>query len=70
MLNDEKAGKHLAEKRLAYLYTLKSSLIPKVRDWREQYSGKEIENKDIYQSSYKTNTIFSIINAKKAEILA
>lgn len=61
---------HKVEERLTYLYSLKSRLVPKVKEWQDKYHWTYKDNVDPYQSAYRTNTIFSIINAKKAEILA
>ena len=60
---------HNVEERLTYLYTLKSELIPRVRDWRKKYKWERLKQKNPNKSDYITNTIFSIINAKKAELL-
>lgn len=61
---------HRVEERLTYLYTLKSDLIPKVREWRKKYKWERIKSKNPSKSDYLTNTIFSIINAKFSELLS
>lgn len=60
---------HKVESRLTYLYTLKSEYIPKQKEYRTKYKWQRVIEKNPYKSDYKTNTIFSIINAKAAELL-
>jgi hypothetical protein len=61
---------HRVEERLTYLYWLKKELIPKVREWRKKYKWERLKPKNPNKSDYITNTIFSIINAKKSELLS
>lgn len=61
---------HRVENRLVYLYQFKSDLISSVRDYKRLYKWERIKPKSLTKSDYKTNTIFSIINAKKAELLS
>lgn len=68
-MSESKKALHKVEDRLTYLYTLKSPYIPKQREYREKYQWIRRENKHPYKSDYKTNTTFSIVNAKAAELL-
>lgn len=60
---------HEVETRLVFLYWLKAELIPKQRERKKNYIWQSSIPKDPYKSNYKSNTIFSIINAKLAELL-
>lgn len=62
--------KQYIENRLTYLFSLKSEVIPMQKEFALLYSWKEVISDDPYKSSYRTNIIHSIINAKAAEILA
>lgn len=64
-----KPNLHKVEERLTYLYSIKQDLNLKQRDWAEQYTWVKRSQDDPYKSSYRTWVIFSIINAKAAEIL-
>lgn len=64
-----KKENHLCEDRLLYLHSIKSELIPKQRKWKRKYKWERIKERSKTKSDYKTNTLFSIINAKKSEIL-
>ena len=61
---------HRVEGRLINLHSIKWELIPAQREWKQKYKGWRITPRNPKKSDYKTNTIFSIVNAKKAEILA
>lgn len=60
---------HYVEERLTYLNSLKSDLILKHRWWLDSYNWIS-EEKDPYQTNYSSNIIFSVIQAKMAELLS
>lgn len=60
---------HKVENRLTLLHSYKAELISKARDWDKKYLGQLTWTADPYKSNFNTNTIFSIVNAKAAEIL-
>ena len=60
---------HYVEERLTYLNTLKKELIPQYRKWIEKYRWA-VEEKDPYQTNYASNVVFSVIQAKMAELLS
>lgn len=61
---------HKVEERLVYLHSIKSPLVKSNKEWKIKYRGWRVKDRSKTKSDYKTNTIFSIINAKKAEILS
>ena len=61
---------HTVEDRLVYLHSIKSDLVLKQKEWKENYIWNKSIPDDPYKSSYRTWVIFSIINAKAAELLS
>lgn len=66
----EKQTLHKVEERLIYLYSLKKDMIPKQAEYRNRYIWQREKEKSQDKSDYKTNTEFSIIQAKASELLS
>lgn len=69
MYKDKKKPLCFVEERLQYLNWLKSWLIVKQKEWKQNYVGQKQKQSDPTKSSYDTNIAFSVINAKAAELV-